>query len=367
MLVLFRCTLPLLPLEPLVSSLGRAGNVALLCSSGRVPILAFRCCCKVSGEVEVLLRSSMIARPPLSDPSETSWVALAPFLSCATLGDLARLMAPSLNHVLTHASCSRSGCCKTVRRFRCGGGTYCGLKRFGLVGLVVTTRSILPLPRDRCCGRRGGVASFSLGGRGGLLGDLLSSAKCSPMMGIGWLSIPGVLVFISLAFEGSGMMTILPFGRLIFRPRLCGEASPNPASSPSLISPNERSRALAALSRRMALTSASRSLRFLSRRCCFRCSFSISKAHQPARESQRCESTFSMTVSMSTPALRILSSVSFSSEVENGAGCCTFKISCCAGACSASQGSFSMSARHGRRIGLLDNIFLMRSFAISGT
>lgn len=144
--------------------------------------------------------------------------------------------------------------------------------------------------------------------------------------------------------------------RFSARPRLLG-GSPSrgewrPSSSVSLmVGASLSRRLLAALSLRKLLASASLSRRLRSLRLALRSSFSSSSAHQPARESQRCASTFSMTISMSTPAARILCSTSFSSSVVNGGGCCSFNISCCLGACSASHGCCKISASVGRSRG----------------
>jgi hypothetical protein len=128
-----------------------------------------------------------------------------------------------------------------------------------------------------------------------------------------------------------------------------GECSPS--SSVSLIVGASLSRRLlAALRRLKLLASASLSLRLRSFRFAFRSSFSSSKAHQPAKASHRCARTFSMTISMSTPAARIRCSTSFSNSVEKGAGCCSFSVSCWRGACSDNHGFCSMSARVGRKL-----------------
>lgn len=186
---------------------------------------------------------------------------------------------------------------------------------------MVTFRSILPLlPRDAIGGRAGAAKRKSFGGGTGRLRDRLA---CRSSMGrvsvvVSRDSVVGVVA--SITSNRSVGWARLPFGRFIRRPRALGEFV-IARSSPSWISPRESSLPLAALSLRMDFASVSRSLRLRSRLFSFRCSFSISRAHQPASESQRCERTFSMTMSISTPALRMRWRVSFSSWVENGAGC----------------------------------------------
>lgn len=125
-------------------------------------------------------------------------------------------------------------------------------------------------------------------------------------------------------------------------------------------------RLLAALNRRRLFASASFSFRFRSLLLAFRSSFSSNNAHQPARESHLCANTFSITMSMSTPAARIRCKTSFSSSVEKGAGCCSFSVSCWRGACSDNQGFWSMSAKVGRRIGLFESNDWHNSFACGG-
>lgn len=172
---------------------------------------------------------------------------------------------------------------------------------------------------------------------------------------------------MTLGSSGGWSACGLPFARSSRLPRDRGDSSGfSAASRISLRLLCARSLLLAALSLRIDLASASRSFRFRSRRFSFRCSFSKSRAHHPASESHRCASTCSMTISMSTPALRIRSRTSFSSCVENGAGCCILRISCCCGACSPSHGFFKMSLKEGRISGRLDSSFLMRSLACSG-
>lgn len=145
---------------------------------------------------------------------------------------------------------------------------------------------------------------------------------------------------------------VLP--RLFGVPPSPGEGKPS--SSNSLIVGAILSRALlAALNRRRLFASASLSFLFRSLLFAFRSSFSSNKAHHPANESQRCASTFSITISISTPAALIRCSTSFSNSVENGAGCCNFNVSCCLGACSANQGFCSTSANVGLRMGRFDN------------
>lgn len=144
--------------------------------------------------------------------------------------------------------------------------------------------------------------------------------------------------------------------RFTDRPRLLGvsiaigECSPSSSVS-RMVGASLSSRLLAALRRRRLFASASRSLRLRSRRLAFRSSFSSNKAHQPAKASQRCAKTFSMTMSISTPAARMRCKTSFSKSVEKGAGCCSFSVSCCRGACSDSHGFCKMSAKVGRKIG----------------
>ena len=125
-------------------------------------------------------------------------------------------------------------------------------------------------------------------------------------------------------------------------------------------------RLLAALSLRRFLASASRSFLFRSLLFSFRSSFSINKAHHPAKVSQRCARTFSMTLSISTPALRIRSSVLFSKSVANGSGCVNFKMACCWGACSARKGFVRISDRPGRSSGLFDSSWVTRALASGG-
>lgn len=144
-----------------------------------------------------------------------------------------------------------------------------------------------------------------------------------------------------------------------------GECSPS--SSVSLIVGASLSkRLLAALSRLKLFASASRSLRLRSRLLAFRSSFSKSRPHQPARASQRWARTFSMTMSMSTPAARIRWRTSFSSSVVKGAGCCSFKISCCRGACSANHGFCRISASEGLKMGRFESKIWHKSFAWAG-
>lgn len=140
-----------------------------------------------------------------------------------------------------------------------------------------------------------------------------------------------------------------------------------PSSSTSLKGAAMRSkRLLVALSLRMFFASISRSLRFLSLLFSLRPSFSINKAHQPAKASQRWARTFSMTLSTSTPALRIRSNVSFSKSVVNGRGRANFRIACCCGACSDRKGFVRISAIPGRRSGLFDKSWLTRDLASCG-
>lgn len=130
----------------------------------------------------------------------------------------------------------------------------------------------------------------------------------------------------------------------------------NPSSSVSLIVGASLSkRLLAALKRLKLLASASLSFRLRSRLLALRSSFSSNSAHQPANESHRCARTFSMTISMSTPAARIRCSTSFSKSVEKGAGCCSFKISCWRGACSDNHGFCKISAKVGLKMGRFES------------
>jgi len=139
------------------------------------------------------------------------------------------------------------------------------------------------------------------------------------------------------------------------------------SSSTSLSGPPIRSRRpLAALSRRRAFASASLSFRLRSLLFSFRSSFSTARAHQPANGSHRCASTFSMTLSISTPADRILSKVSFSIPVLNGAGCVSLRITCCCGACSARKGFVRISARVGRISGRFDSIETTKALTSAG-
>ena len=62
-----------------------------------------------------------------------------------------------------------------------------------------------------------------------------------------------------------------------------------------------------------------------------------------------------MTKSISTPAARMRCSTSFSSSVENGAGCCSFSVSCWRGANSDNHGFCSTSASVGLRIGRFES------------
>lgn len=154
-------------------------------------------------------------------------------------------------------------------------------------------------------------------------------------------------------------------------PRLFGASSDigecRPSSSVSLIVGAILSiRLLAALNLLRLFASASFSLRFLSLLFAFRSSFSNKSAHQPARESHRCASTFSITMSISHPAARIRCNTSFSSSVENGAGCCNLRISCCLGACSDNHGFCKISARLGLNIGRFDSNAWHNSFACGG-
>lgn len=107
---LLRCPLVLLSKELEVLTLGRAGSVARVCNSGRVPMLALRCCCMTTGPVEVLVKARKVSGSMLSGPGEPCWTALAPFLEAPSPGDLPRLYVPSLNQCLTHAIGSRNGC-----------------------------------------------------------------------------------------------------------------------------------------------------------------------------------------------------------------------------------------------------------------
>jgi len=111
--------------------------------------------------------------------------------------------------------------------------------------------------------------------------------------------------------------------RFIVLPRLFGvDGECIPSSSDSLmVGASLSSRLLAALNRLRLLASASFSLRLRSLRFALRSSFSSSSAHQPANESHRWANTFSITMSISTPAARIRCNTSFSSSVEKGAGC----------------------------------------------
>jgi hypothetical protein len=181
--------------------------------------------------------------------------------------------------------------------------------------------------------------SNSLGGGGGREEEPDDRAL-SFSIGGGGLSKSGL--FCASGSRGrseGGPVMLVRFKAL---PRLFG-GSPNkgdccPSSSVSLmVGANLSSRLLAALNRRRLLASASRSLCLRSLLRALRSSFSKSNAHHPARESHRCASTFSITMSMSTPAARIRCKTSFSRSVVKGAGCCNFKISCCRGAYSANQ------------------------------
>ena len=120
---------------------------------------------------------------------------------------------------------------------------------------------------------------------------------------------------------------------------------------------------LAALSLLVAFNSASRSCRLRSRRFALRSSFSIKRAHQPARASHRCAKTCSMTLSMSTPAHLMRSRESFSTGVLNGGGWLSFRIACCWGACSAKNGCVRISASDGRSKGRFDNSDERRALA----
>jgi hypothetical protein len=148
--------------------------------------------------------------------------------------------------------------------------------------------------------------------------------------------------------SGSGVLPSVTLGRsggaaldlLTPRPLVLGETMLNRACSSSVISLRLGAfnrRLLDALNLLKLLASASLSLRFRSRLLSFRSSFSSSRPHQPASGSHLCPSTFSMTWSMLTPALRIRCNVAFSTSVLNGGGCKTLRISCCKGACSCSQ------------------------------
>ena len=151
--------------------------------------------------------------------------------------------------------------------------------------------------------------------------------------------------------------------RRFARPRSCEMVWP---SSSTATSAADRRLLLAALRRRMFLTSASRSRRFRSRRCSLRCSFSIRSAHHPARGSHRWESTFSTTSSTLTPALFIRCRVVFSNGVVNGEGRGIFRIACCSDACSERNGWARISLRLGRIRGRFDSSRLMSDLASSG-
>jgi hypothetical protein len=160
--------------------------------------------------------------------------------------------------------------------------------------------------------------------------------------------------------------------RFAVLPRLFGVVSLSdgefwPSSSSSFIVGASLSRRLlAALNRLRLFASASFSFRLRSFRLALRSSFSSSNAHQPDKESHRCASTFSITMSMSTPAARIRWRTSFSSSVEKGAGCCSFSVSCCRGACSDNQGFCSISASVGRNMGRFESSDWHSSFACGG-
>lgn len=158
----------------------------------------------------------------------------------------------------------------------------------------MTFRNMLVLPRLRFLGRRIAGVMLSFGGGGGRLRLLLASSfpnlsvlLASSVAGIGGVSgLPSATCGISSTWLRRFKLAFL----LVLRPLVCEESS-TATSSPSLISPSKAlwasSLLLAALKRRIDFASASRSLRFRSFRRSLRVSFSINKAHHPARPSQR--------------------------------------------------------------------------------
>jgi hypothetical protein len=208
-------------------------------------------------------------------------------------------------------------------RRRCFGTKPLGERRSGL---VCTTWSMLLRERrfSRSFAGGGGrdedfelrVARLSMGGRG--FSELDSGRR----------GRSGAPRLFSIIIISNGEYLPCKLSRFNVLPRLfgvspsCGVGEGRPSSSSSrIVGASLSRRLLAALKRRKLFTSASFSFRLRSLLFALRSSFSSSNAHQPANESHRCASTFSIIMSISTPAARIRCSTSFSNSVENGGGC----------------------------------------------